>query len=507
MEQDITYKKLIDKLRDFANRHPNINSFGFGNLVDFGKDVENTAPLYPLLFVVPGPITYEQNSSLFSFQIFFADRLNDDLEGAVSIISQMSMISRDLMSLFKLNEDFMYFAEIDDTLSSQPFQERFNDVLAGVATTFNFRVSDYLEVCELNPIIEGLTLDIRYKAFNASSSLYTWDEYYPKAYIQNLETGDIETLVNQFVWDGQKDECGNPMNVESQVYKMPIQTGSTWAGFKTYLDPQEVEDLGYGFGSPVNTDPTITGRTYTNIRQGFIPPFYSVDILEHYSDGSEISTTSNLLKDNVNQFYISLTGNSSSEYQNGETYVSGSTFQEACDNYYAGATEYIRLYFKADGRNWWQNTGTTYTYSTEKCSLIPSDTDFFIAKNTGSGIAVASASTEGNIVYYDTCIPPTPTPTPTSSITPTPTITPTQTATPTLTPTQTATPTLTPTLTPTGTQTPTPTITPTNTITPTPSITPTITPSPSEIITFRLLAENSDTIITEGNDPIRTEQN
>ena len=105
MEQNITFKKLIEKLNEFQRKHPELNSFGFGNLVEFGKDVKNTAPLYPLLFVVPQNITYEENSSVYSLQIFFADRLDNDNDGATSIISDMSQISRDLISVFKLNED------------------------------------------------------------------------------------------------------------------------------------------------------------------------------------------------------------------------------------------------------------------------------------------------------------------------------------------------------------------------------------------------------------------
>ena len=228
MEQNITYKKLIDKLEEFANKHPKINSFGFGNLVDFGKDVENTAPLYPLLFVVPGPITYEQNSLLLSLQIFFADKLNDDLEGSVSIISDMSMISRDLMSVFKLNEDFMYLAEIDDTLSAQPFQERFNDVLAGVATTFNFRVSNYLEVCELNDDLgPQLYLDLTRSNIQDPTLRYS-----PNIFISrvNNETGDSDVWWELDTEEGispydeypKKVQVNIPLDTEPNKYRYSV---------------------------------------------------------------------------------------------------------------------------------------------------------------------------------------------------------------------------------------------------------------------------------------------
>ena len=157
MEEYITFKKLMDKLEEFANRHPNINSFGYGNLVEFGKDIDNTAPLYPLMFIVPQGITYNNAVTQYSLQIFFADRLNDDLEGSISIISEMSLITKDLLGIFKLDDEYMYIADYDFPINSQPFQERFDDVLAGVTSTINFNVSDYLDICQLEPLVNHPT--------------------------------------------------------------------------------------------------------------------------------------------------------------------------------------------------------------------------------------------------------------------------------------------------------------------------------------------------------------
>jgi hypothetical protein len=86
---------------------------------------------------------------------------------------------------------------------------------------------------------------------------------------------------------------------------------------------------------------------------------------------------------------------------------------------------------------------------------------------------------------------PVPSPTPTPSITPTSTLTPT----PSITPTLTSTPTTTPTNTP--------SITPTNTSSPTPTQTP--TPSSSPLPEYKLQAENTDFLQTEGGDDINIE--
>lgn len=90
---------------------------------------------------------------------------------------------------------------------------------------------------------------------------------------------------------------------------------------------------------------------------------------------------------------------------------------------------------------------------------------------------------------------------------PTPSVTATQTVTPTQTPTASVTPTLTATPTPTLTSSPTltPTATPTPTLTST--TTPTATPTPTAtLITYFILAEDGDALITEGADNLITEQ-
>ena len=96
-------------------------------------------------------------------------------------------------------------------------------------------------------------------------------------------------------------------------------------------------------------------------------------------------------------------------------------------------------------------------------------------------------SSQGDCIYCQSAIVPTPTPTHTPTMTKTPTLTPTMTKTPTLTPTMTNTPTIT--KTPTNTPTPTtttsagatPAVTPTQTSTPT--ITPTMTNTPTQTMT------------------------
>ena len=176
MEQNITFNKLLYFIQRYANKSKFINSYGFGNLVEFGKDVDNTTPLYPLLFVVPNSVEYNENTTSYGLSIFLADKLNDDLEGAESIISSMSMVMRDLISAFKLSSVYMDIADFEFPLIGQPFLERFNDVLAGVSVDFNFTVSDYMEICEIEEELD-YTLTITADMLGDSSNNLQVFEY------------------------------------------------------------------------------------------------------------------------------------------------------------------------------------------------------------------------------------------------------------------------------------------------------------------------------------------
>ena len=489
MEQNITYKKLIDKLEEFANKHPKINSFGFGNLIDFGKDVDNTTPLYPLLFVVPGPITYEQNSDVLSLQVFFADKLNDDLEGSVSIISDMSMVSRDLMSVFKLNEDFMYFAELEDTLSSQPFQERFNDVLAGAATTFNFRVSNYLEVCELNDFMG------------------------PQLYL-DLTKSDTPDITGSY----------GMLTIVAE-FPMSGPPGKTIFSTGDIVERNDEYPKNYQFNVPLTADPTTHYWSILSLANN--APYWNAELLngsEPYSATTcEVNPNIQFTGDGKTDWYYTLNAdNTCPGFPEFHIITSDGIIDEG-----ERVNEWRMVVngtynYPGDG-NWlsFGPTGTDYDFSRwfldgDEVEVYLRDKRFASGDNLAileiDGVEVSNESCESEIITSFTLTgdtefivrllgkpecPPIPTPPPTI----TPTLTPTKTATPT----PTHTPTLTPT--PTKTLTPTPTITPTETITPTPSITPTITPSSSPIPQFDILTEGGDTIITEGGDPIRTEQN
>jgi len=338
---------------------------------------------------------------------------------------------------------------------------------------------------------------LQYNFTNANSNVFSWRYAYPDMYVKDLQTGVIETVGNTLYDLGA---CGIEYGkVSGETYYKEITTGSTWPGFKVYLDTTDVISKGYEQANLTNPNP-VTAYTYNNFEVSVISDeFWKFDLTEHYLDGtsSTIAQPFGFRRDlsDVRDVNFSLTGNSPTTYTLGQTGTSGLTFSDVCRCIQLDACEpgfgVRTIYFKdSDEAEWWTApySGESISYSLTRCDLTEDDNTYYWGVNRGVGqVHVAKFNGDGTLTYYDTCIAPTPTPTQTPTFTPTPSITPS--------------------ITPTGTLTPTPTHT--GTATPTPTVTGTLTPTPtpSAVITFNLLTEGGDTITTEGNDPIRTEQN
>jgi hypothetical protein len=152
MEQYVTYHKILDLCEQFQIQSPILKSFGYGNLVDFGKNTSGTTTQYPFMFMVPQSITYDENTTSYQFSILFADILNTDLDNEKDVVSDMSLQARRFISYIKrgmnANPDLYNYMDIQMGVQAIPFQERFNDHTAGVAIQANIIVFEDINACD-----------------------------------------------------------------------------------------------------------------------------------------------------------------------------------------------------------------------------------------------------------------------------------------------------------------------------------------------------------------------
>ena len=188
-EEYVPFHKVIKLLEDFANRHYDINGFGFGNLLEYGKDIEDKTFLYPVLFVVPQSITYDEQQTTYSISVIFADRLSEDLHNRVDAISNMSMVAKDLIGEIKLGDLQEYF-DTEIPLTSTSFIERMEDNVGGVALDINLTTIDPLNVCErfMEPVI--------YQP-NTIENLFAWYDFQDTSTITLTGGTDISQVLDK----------------------------------------------------------------------------------------------------------------------------------------------------------------------------------------------------------------------------------------------------------------------------------------------------------------------
>jgi len=269
MEQNITYSKIIKELKKFQEQSPFLKSFGQGNLVDFGKDDENETPLYPMMFVIPTSVEYNDNTTTYGLQVIIADRLNDDLEGNEYIISDCQQIGRDLIGQIK--RGFLFdVMDITYPVISQPFQERFNDVLAGISMDLSVEVDDGNDVCLLQTGVR-LYYDFTYFSVDGiSASVIIADQdsegNQNQIYNHNQTTGgtgqftgyfDIDPLNYEYLFL-MVSQSPQTYNFEIKVGNEVLYEGTDLTFFNTLYQTLQNEDHYFTFKMNPPTSTIIT---------------------------------------------------------------------------------------------------------------------------------------------------------------------------------------------------------------------------------------------------------
>ena len=89
-------------IEEFQTQSPILNTYAYGNLVDFGQlHISGGTVEYPFLFVVPQSIQYDENTTTYQLTLIFADLLNYDLSNEQNCVSDMSLEAKRFLSYLK----------------------------------------------------------------------------------------------------------------------------------------------------------------------------------------------------------------------------------------------------------------------------------------------------------------------------------------------------------------------------------------------------------------------
>jgi|TARA_R110000772_G_scaffold95135_1_gene193341 hypothetical protein len=145
--KNITLNMLYDMFRSIGNSSLFIQTTTIGDIFE----VDLTETTYPLLHIGTQTAGYTKNELTYSFQFIVMDLVSKDESNEEDVLSDMLQVIGDIISKLKNSdydtnyEEFRHDIRIQDSISCEPFTERFDNEVTGwtanVSITVNFNAS------------------------------------------------------------------------------------------------------------------------------------------------------------------------------------------------------------------------------------------------------------------------------------------------------------------------------------------------------------------------------
>jgi len=241
----INYKQLLTDFNSIALHHPQIQSFGFGDLAQCTNDIEtDKEPKYTRMYMVPGDVFFNQNHIHYHFGLIIMDRINNDLSNLNDVMSDTLEIQKDiwtilLQSFTASQGDFSWDIIPDQSPDVVPFLERFETILGGWTMNLSVQIKFDYDAC--TPPVKfgyGFPQDQTFESFRVVVKDYeTFADLHEQ--INSFGFGDIEQLTNDII---TKKEPKYP-----RMYVLPesthFHTGHIHIGWRIYFVDRLNDDL------------------------------------------------------------------------------------------------------------------------------------------------------------------------------------------------------------------------------------------------------------------------
>ena len=149
-----SFFRIIDKIKDAISAEPFNNEITFGDLGDIDLSKQS---LFPLAHITVNNATITENLVQHNMTIFFMDLVdinnaedinnflgNDNVQEILN--TQLALATR-VIRVLKKAEVYREQFEIDGNAGCEPFQDRFQNHLAGWAVTFTINTYDNMTYC------------------------------------------------------------------------------------------------------------------------------------------------------------------------------------------------------------------------------------------------------------------------------------------------------------------------------------------------------------------------
>jgi hypothetical protein len=196
----LNYKQILTFFNEIAYNHPQIQSFGFGDLTQCTNDIQTKQePRYQRMYVVPGQVTLNQNEIHYNFAVIFMDKVEDDLSNLQEVMSDTLETAKDVWTIFyqsytQAQGNYANIIQGDWDPDVVPFQERFETILGGWTMNISMMAPFDYNACNLPDSFE-FAQDESYSSYY--QMIQDWRSFADgHLQINSFGFGDITQLIN-----------------------------------------------------------------------------------------------------------------------------------------------------------------------------------------------------------------------------------------------------------------------------------------------------------------------
>ena len=157
----MTYKELVDSIKNVVEGHLILRDFGYGALTDIKTVDEGTRVNYPYAFLNPTQSTRTGQTITYRFNLIVMDVVQEDPTNGFSnylkVQSDCQQYVDDILAQLRFGEPLNDF-DLTLNVNLTPFKERFQDTVAGMTATLEIEIPYALNLC-LAPVLQQYFLE------------------------------------------------------------------------------------------------------------------------------------------------------------------------------------------------------------------------------------------------------------------------------------------------------------------------------------------------------------
>jgi len=148
----MTYKEIVDNLKDIVFKHKMLVDFGYGDLSDIKVKSQNDTDKgsdgadYPYAFLNPTSHSRVGSSMVYRFNLIVMEMSTDETDSVLDAQSRCHQYIDDIIA--KWHFDYLSRkTDINLNYTTTPFKQRFQDTVAGMTAQIEITVSKPLDNC------------------------------------------------------------------------------------------------------------------------------------------------------------------------------------------------------------------------------------------------------------------------------------------------------------------------------------------------------------------------